>query len=670
MTAYQYNAYGLPTVVDYPGDPDVGFTYDALGRRTGMTDGSGTTTWAYDVMGRLVTTSQSAGGATVSYSYAPEGRLRMTLATASESRTWNYGYDQAGRLEVIQDGPGSFYQYGYEPGTGRLTETLFPHGGWIQKSFDASGRLLSTSLMGRQGQTVRSFGYTYDKAGQRTTENGNRGDVIFEYDEKRQLTKAQGVKPEGGLPQEYHYSFDPIGNWLEGDIGRIDAPEPLDKAFTANEVNQYTRIEPRGLPALTPMHDANGNMTSDGERVFGWDQENRLVSAGSSGFRYDGMNRRVETGYAGNVTRYVYDGLLPIAELDETGGIKRTVTRGLDMSGTLEGAGGIGGILATKAGGTTGYYFTDGNGNVTAIVDGNERLIAEYAYDPFGNKLFETGAYSGQPYQWSSKEWDEASGLVYYLYRYYDPRIGRWTSRDAIGEEGSLAIYAFVDNVPTTHADALGLKGVVSSWIESSVKQIFQEERIFYRYEKQVFLPWKLPYLKDTGFKYSVYGGVRTRFSDNRFCGYAGAQAQWFGQTQMPVPIGALASLYPLLRLNIEPTFGLSGNVECCSCKADMPGWEFRLGSMYCNGDIKAFGGVKVAVVFGKPDLSPAIDPTEFQFRLEGGGFLGASYSFRTGTGRIDWYLYFAGSVVYKPPGGGVVSHKIPESRFGSNAEF
>jgi RHS repeat-associated protein len=34
------------------------------------------------------------------------------------------------------------------------------------------------------------------------------------------------------------------------------------------------------------------------------------------------------------------------------------------------------------------------------------------------------------PYRYSTKEWDEKSGLYYFGARYYSPEIGRWTQRD------------------------------------------------------------------------------------------------------------------------------------------------------------------------------------------------------------------------------------------------
>jgi RHS repeat-associated protein len=48
-------------------------------------------------------------------------------------------------------------------------------------------------------------------------------------------------------------------------------------------------------------------------------------------------------------------------------------------------------------------------------------------------------------------------GVTFYTYRYYDPSTGRWPSRDSIGEEGGVNLYAFVGNDAVNKWDVLGL---------------------------------------------------------------------------------------------------------------------------------------------------------------------------------------------------------------------
>ena len=144
-------------------------------------------------------------------------------------------------------------------------------------------------------------------------------------------------------------------------------------------------------------------------------------------------------------------------ELNSANSASRFITRGLDLSGSREGAGGIGGILATKAGSTTGFYFYDGNGNVVDVIDSSDSVIAHYQYDPFGNKVTSTGSYASQPYQWSTKEFSSSTDLVYYLFRFYNPNNGRWLNRDPIQEIGGENVYASYRNYPVGIIDKFGL---------------------------------------------------------------------------------------------------------------------------------------------------------------------------------------------------------------------
>jgi RHS repeat-associated protein len=54
-------------------------------------------------------------------------------------------------------------------------------------------------------------------------------------------------------------------------------------------------------------------------------------------------------------------------------------------------------------------------------------------------------------------QYHAGSGLYLTLYRVYDPRTGRWLSRDPIEEEGGFNLYAYVGGDPINYIDPLGL---------------------------------------------------------------------------------------------------------------------------------------------------------------------------------------------------------------------
>jgi RHS repeat-associated protein len=147
---------------------------------------------------------------------------------------------------------------------------------------------------------------------------------------------------------------------------------------------------------------------------------------------------------------------------------------GRDLSGSLEGAGGIGGLLAIQDanGTTTGenhesddlryVYFYDANGNVGQVIDlaassASASIKAHYEYDAYGKILVQSGSYAAaNPYRFSTKPWDDETGLGYWGERYYDPRLGRWINHDPIGELGGKNLYRYASNAPVNRIDARG----------------------------------------------------------------------------------------------------------------------------------------------------------------------------------------------------------------------
>jgi RHS repeat-associated protein len=166
------------------------------------------------------------------------------------------------------------------------------------------------------------------------------------------------------------------------------------------------------------------------------------------------------TYYPAGTNRYVWDGQVLLAILDHTNGLVMSFVRGLDLSDTIQGAGGVGGVLAvTFKTNETHFVCYDGNGNVTALADAATGAnSAVFEYGPFGEPLRVTGAAAvAMPLRFSTMYEDEVTGDRKYLFREYRPSLGRWHSRDPIGQLGGNNLYALGGNDPLASVDPLGL---------------------------------------------------------------------------------------------------------------------------------------------------------------------------------------------------------------------
>jgi RHS repeat-associated protein len=88
-----------------------------------------------------------------------------------------------------------------------------------------------------------------------------------------------------------------------------------------------------------------------------------------------------------------------------------------------------------------------------------------YGYEAFGpvrvmDANFATRSSSTCAWNWlyHGEFLDGESGMYDYGYRFYHPALGRWASRDPIGERGGLNLYGFVGNDGIRERDMIGLK--------------------------------------------------------------------------------------------------------------------------------------------------------------------------------------------------------------------
>jgi RHS repeat-associated protein len=304
-------------------------------------------------------------------------------------------------------------------------------------------------------------------------------DALYSYDKLQQVTswKRGNLSPSGGPPysgvtsqkQGEEFTYDQTGNWL-GDVS--DNPN-FTQSRAHNVKNRITSITgPTGV--VQPVYDNAGNMTlapSPGSWTVGyaykWDAWNRLVEIKQSGtvigsYAYDALTRRTRK-TVGGVTRDIYYDRQwrSVEERDtSTGTVKvQHAWSPLDRWTLIR-------RKRNASGGTlneTLFCLRDYLDPV-ALANTSGVVVERYNYDAFGtvrimNASF--GVLGNSAYEWEflyhGEFRDKESQLYNYGYRYLDTQLGRWLSRDPIGEEAGENLYSFNRNSSTNRRDLYGL---------------------------------------------------------------------------------------------------------------------------------------------------------------------------------------------------------------------
>jgi RHS repeat-associated protein len=312
---------------------------------------------------------------------------------------------------------------------------------------------------------VSAFDYLNDTLARRTARIDSGSATAtnqFGYNPRSELTNAaMGTNA-------YGYAYDPIGN------RQTYTANGTTNRYAANALNQYTNITAGSV--VVPLYDLDGNLTNYNGWSFAWSGENRLIQASNAlhlvSYAYDYQGRMCAKVVDGQTNGLVWDGFTIIAEMRP--GATNWNVWGLDLSGTLQGAGGVGGLLSEVKDGVPYLAAFDANGNITDYVATNGTIAAHYEYSPFGEIVVQSGDMPDSfTHRFSTKPWCEVQGMSEYEFRMYSPWLGRWLSREPIGEEGFELTsnlnssdndarskgnrYAFVDNAVLSLIDVFGL---------------------------------------------------------------------------------------------------------------------------------------------------------------------------------------------------------------------
>jgi RHS repeat-associated protein len=305
-TTYEYDIMGRLVKVTDAANNQTTMTYDTLGRKTGMTDPDmGTWSYAYDANGNM-TSQTDAKNQTITFTY--DALNRVTQKNYPTGTPVVYTYDETfavngkGRLTTVTDSTGSDkYYYDKHGRVVKNTQTIDATDYTTETTYDALNRVrtlkypdgeIVTNSYGRDGGLNAVNGYVtysdFTALGQpRTVTYANGVITNFQYNsQNNRLYSITTNSPTQGL-QNISYAYDNAGN-ITTLTDHMDATNT--QTFTYDHLSRLTQAQSTAYGTLTWEYNQIGNMTYNsqlGAYTYSTTKPHAVVQAGANVYAYD-----------------------------------------------------------------------------------------------------------------------------------------------------------------------------------------------------------------------------------------------------------------------------------------------------------------------------------------------------------------------------------------------
>jgi RHS repeat-associated protein len=272
------------------------------------------------------------------------------------------------------------------------------------------------------------------------------------------------------------YGYDGMNRLVggEGEATSYDEVSNLSVRGTKRYSYQSAGEEGESQMRLESFDDGSNSF------IYGYDNNGNVVSISDrfDSLVYDTMNRLREVSYHGSsqLDRYWYDAAGLRVRREERINVDANTTKIYSLYGgenqlvqekyvgstristrfnIIEG----GQILAQYeyvygTGEVARYFYLDQIGSRRVVKDGSRAVTDKFSYSAWGEKTHTQGA-QGELASYTGKEYD-ATGLLYFNARYYDPTIGRFITEDP--SRKGTGWYTYCENNPINRTDPTGLQ--------------------------------------------------------------------------------------------------------------------------------------------------------------------------------------------------------------------
>lgn len=459
------------------------FSYDKMGRKISEQNGKQIKFFSYDRLGQLCQITYPSGKK-VFYAFDSAGRLHEILTSCGKIHyRFDYeqfdlpvkihdlihqtcvqrSYDKNAQLIEEIDTFGNCQKWEYNE-FGQLIKSIFPDGSNVSYLYQGSFiHLLKRFTKEGAFWYQHEFSH-YNLSGQVDREKfaGKAGSQITHYDVfDRTLAKYNTL-----FYQEI--AIDEIGQ-VTSYLSNLDS-----KKYAYDELGQLTQSKD-SLYHFDAFCHLQNSIIDDSDQLLElediqceYDLDGNLIKKSSSNsctqFFYDGLNRLIKMEDSDQKKAFFYDGLSRLVKIVDDQDSLEIFYHFFDEVGSIQNGEIVDLKISCQVGledNTSLYYLEKNQSIYIPMVDHTGSIQAVYRIDGALEEFYDLGAFGELkrtdfhlPYQLMGKR--RIGSLYSFGFRFLDPDLKRWTTKDPMGFQDGLNVYAFVWNSPINRIDLFG----------------------------------------------------------------------------------------------------------------------------------------------------------------------------------------------------------------------